>query len=184
MLDAAGSKKLIAGLLTKAKEVRSAFKYSEDERMAPCVIIAAKGGISFVTMQWRNNAEKYSAMLRVSEVAKELDAEAVALISDTRWVKSEDFCRYFNVPLPTKDGMEKFVAEYQRILREHGGEIKKLPRAVWSEAVCVLVKGPGVGPYSIMADYVEGPGDTVQYLPDDHESTEIVEAEIIPAWWS
>lgn len=177
---------LITGMLEVAKNIRAEYKYSEDEKMTPTVIILAKEEHVIIPLHYRNETEKRSMMRVVGVRAKAADAEAVAVASDVRFANSDDLAKYFKMADPREVGTEKFIEEYHRILSRYGGEIKNLPREVWNEAVCCFIKGPTIGIHCKMTYYVEGPDDTVQYTKESSSGdTEDNKAKcgMIPDWW-
>ena len=175
-------------LLRQAKLVRSSYRYSEDEKMAQAAaVITPDGDVSMVPLLWRDNREKYAKMKALCMTAKSVDALAVALISDSRWCDGQKFAAHFKMEPPPPNFGEDFD-EYQRrylqILQRHGGSIKNLPRQLWTDAVTVSLKGPGITPRVFMASYVEGRRDTVEWLPartKDYDQTII---NLLPDWWT
>jgi hypothetical protein len=142
---------------------------------------------------WKNEEEKYRMMATAAEYARRSFCQAIVLISDTRWVTSDAFCKHFNIEPPASGqafDVDAFQKRYLDILRQHDGQMKNLPRHVWHEAVMVAIKGPRCGTHTRMAPYDRGPGDTVHYLPTDEppfghrEGTEYRQhMRLIPEWW-
>jgi hypothetical protein len=181
-------KELLNGWILIAKEDRARHNYSAEEAFVPKVAIIGPNDESFVAVaNWRNEQEKYAMMRAAAETARKMFAQAIMLASDTRWVLFEPFNNYFHVDPPRsmeRADVEAYQRRYLVILREHGGQVKHLPRQLWSEAVMVAIKGPRCGTHSIMAPYDQGPNDTVHYL-----SAEILKRDrreqmnLIPEWW-
>jgi len=178
-------KAMMADLLETAKQNREAYKYSEDEKMVPCAMIYGSEGIAMIALLWRDNKEKYLMAAGVNAKAREMNAKSLSFVTDSRWVKSDDFAKYFKMEPPIPETMEDFVREYHRILRQHGGEIKNLPRAVWQEAVVVFTNGPGIPTQIQMAPYKEGPNDTIEWLPRDREmEAKSGRSDMLTDWWA
>ena len=57
-----------------------------------------------------------------------------------------------------------------------------MPAEWYSEAIVVAAKGPGIGSIMRAAHYEKGANDTVKWLPDPHEPTEIF-FNLLPDWW-
>jgi len=181
-------KGMMAMLLERAKEMRESFGYSGDEKMMPSAFIFGDS-ITIMMLCWRNNREKYLMAAGANLAARKQKAKSLSFVTDSRWVSSEDFAKHFHLPDPqvSKD-VEGFVDTYHRILKEHGGEIKNLPREVWQEAVVVFTNGPGIPLTIQMAPYVEGENDTIKWLEDspskpknndEHRS----KSDLLTDWW-
>jgi hypothetical protein len=187
-MDVVDTRLLMQTLLDRARSIRAQYKYSEDEKMMPCALILRPDGDSVVIpLPFRDSDEKRQMMRVIAEGARKLQAVAVAVVSDTRWVKSEDFCRYFKIDPPTRETISQFKTAYHATLRRYGGHVKNLPREVWHEAVCVMVKGPEIPTDNIMETYIEGPNDTVRFIPTplkDRSEDWRAEADLIPDWWT
>lgn len=173
-------------LLQIAKQVRAGFRYSEDDRMvAMAALILGDGEVRLTPLPWGDQAAKHKRLGEVARTARREGAIAIALISDARWVKSDSFCAYFGLPGVKEMEVEVFKGCYAKILGGYGGEMQRLPRQLWTEAVVVSLKGPGVEPRIRMAGYVEGRRDRVEWLPaverDDAHTR--VEVNMLPDWW-
>jgi len=195
MLDPKKTNDLLNQFLMVAREDRASKPYSQDEAFVPKIAFIGPDDEAIVAaITWRDEAEKYEKMRYAAEAAKITFSQAIMLVSDTRWLRSDDFNEHFKIEGPTKPLNEKHMMEYQdryyAVLRQHGGQIKNLPRHLWSEAVIVAIKGPRCGTHTVMAPYTQGPGDKVQYLPPDKsplakKDTDTWEEQLnlIPAWW-
>jgi hypothetical protein len=178
---------LLDKLMMIAKLDRARFKYSEEEAFMPKVMIIGPNDESCVTpANWRNEQEKYAMMRAATEAARRLFAQAIVVVSDTRWIMSDVFCEHFKVEPPngTREGFDAYQKHYLAILHKHGGEMKNLPRQLWQEAVTVAIKGPRCGAHVRMAPYDCGPGDKVHYLPPEpREGEQRIQMNLIPEWW-
>lgn len=180
-------------LLLIAKDDRAGIPYSKDEGFMPkLMFIGPNDEVAISPAVWKDEADKYAMMARAAEAARLTFTQAIVLVSDTRWLQSDVFCEHFKITPPmssSDDDVKVFQKRYYAILREHGGQIKNLPRQLWNEAVMVAIKGPRCGTHSVMAPYIQGPGDKVQYLPCDKKplnqdgDTFKAQMNLIPEWW-
>jgi hypothetical protein len=186
-LDTLDAAALLHGMMETAKSIRSQHKYSEDEAMMPVCLIVGQGEVMVVATAWKNEDEKWAMMKAVSNVARLHKARIVGLATDTRWIKSDKLCSYYNVPPPEKQNIEDFKKWYMGMLRSVGGSVKGFPREVWSEAVMVAAKGPEIGTVVKLANYTEGPNDTVLFqadIIDDPSRTYEHDLRLLPEWWT
>lgn len=170
-----------------AKKQRSEIPYSKDESFTNTLIVLGPmlEAAAFPVI-WEDNREKYIKMKAWSQAAKDADAHAIALVSDTRWTESNKFGAYFKIPNVKELGLEEYSKRYNEILRKppYNGELKNLPRSLWSEAIVVAVKGPTIKLQTRMARYVEGPRDTIQWLlPEPGHEYKAAGFNLIPDWW-
>jgi hypothetical protein len=171
-------------LLKEAKRTRAAIPYSKEDAMAQAVILIGPHlEIETIPIGWRNEQEKYARMRIISDIAKELFCTAACLVSDTRWVHSDDIGPYLGIPPIAEIGVEAWSKQYGHILKEkYGEEVKNLPRHLWSEAVVVVMKGPRLnGPHFRAARYECGPNDTIRWLPTANEGVQ--HFNLLPDWW-
>jgi hypothetical protein len=181
---------MLKTLLEAAKHMRAALKYSDDEKMVPmAIIISPHKDIQTIPMEFRDEASKRRITREVAQIACDSRAQAVVVICDSRWANSDKLAAHFNMKTIKETGLEAFQEEYHRIIEQYGGEIKNLPREVWSEAVCVAIKGPSIETRALMAAYIEGPGDTVEYdyvsdeSPQQGDGPQTAMMGLIPDWW-
>ena len=177
-------KPMMQMLLDRAKEIRAGYKYSEDEKMMPCAFIFGDE-ITIMMMCWKDEREKYQMAAAANAMARTRKAKALSFVTDSRWVRSDRFALYYDLPI--RQDYEKFRREYHRILKEHGGQMKNLPRQLWEEAVVVFTNGPGIPTVVQMAPYEEGPGDTIRWLPMDTEfqgKDAHYKSDMLTDWWS
>lgn len=178
---------LAAALLWQAKKIRAHYKYSED-RMARCAGIVGQDAqpSTMIPLMWENNHEKDAIFYALALTAKAADARAVFLIMDSRWVESTSFTAHFKIPTVKELGVDGFQDKYMEVMKDYGYSIANLPRHLWTEAVTVILKGPGIAPIMKLASYVKGPNDTVQYTGkqffDGEEWKAVV--NILPDWWT
>jgi hypothetical protein len=183
-LDAAA---LLHGMMETAKSCRALYKYSEDECMMPVCIIVGQDEVIVVGTKWDNAEEKWAMMKIISDTARQHKARIVGFATDTRWVKSDKLCAYYNQPQPELENIEGFKKWYMQLLSTVGGSVKNLPREVWSEAVMVAAKGPEIGTVVKLANYTEGPNDTVLFEPDadaDPAHAYQHDLKLLPDWWT
>lgn len=182
-LDAAA---LLHGMMETAKGCRAMYKYSEDEKMMPVCIIVGQAETMVVGTKWRNEEEKWAMMKIISNTAREHKARIVGFATDTRWVKSDKLCAYYNHPLPELENIEGFKKWYMELLRSVGGSVKNFPRELWDEAVMVAAKGPEIGTIVKMETYIEGPNDTVVFsgTSDDPSQNYRHDLKLLPDWWT
>lgn len=172
-------------LLEAGKQRRASIPYSENEGMEQMLVfVGPHGEIETKAMTWDDDREKWAKMRAVSKVAGELGCAAMAMISDTRWTKSDKFGEYFHLPPISEIGLEKWKDEYHTILKGiYGGSIKNLPRELWTEAVLTIIKGPGIPCQSRMAAYIEGPNDSIQFIETEQMQHDKTMFNLIPDWW-
>lgn len=193
MLDTKTTNDLLNKMLIVAREDRARKPYSQDESFVPKIMFVGPNDETCIApITWRNEDEKYAKMAAAADTARRMCAQAIVLVSDTRWLKSDKFNEHFKIEGPTVPITDRSIREYQSryldILREHGGQMKNLPRHLWSEAVMVAMKGPRCGTHSILAPYTKGPGDKVQYLAPEEPrlgggADWKQRMNLIPAWW-
>jgi hypothetical protein len=180
-------KAMLNKLMLVAREDRASIPYSKDEGFVPKLMLIGPNDETYVTaVGWKNEADKYAMMRAAADVARETFAQAIVLVSDTRWVMSDVFCAHFKIEGPdgSREGFKAYQKRYLDILREHGGQMKNLPRQLWNEAVMVAIKGPRCGTDTLMAPYTQGPGDKVLYLPPKERGEDYRHhLKLIPEWW-
>ncbi len=184
-------KEMLNKLLMVARDDRASIPYSHEEGFVPKLIfIGPNDEVSVSPALWSNEADKYALMERAAEGARRTFAQAIVLVSDTRWIESDVFCEHFKINPTTDDGhfdLTKYQEQYLAILRQHGGKMKNLPRQLWREAISVAMKGPRCGTHCVMAPYIQGPGDKVQYIPKPsklgEDDANKYEMRLIPEWW-
>jgi hypothetical protein len=184
---------LLNKLILVARDDRASKPYSSDESFVPKVLlIGPYDETTVIPIGWRNEADKYAKLEIVADAARRTLSQAIVLISDTRWLQSNAFCEHFKIDPPRSTepaDVEEFQKRYLAILSQHDGQIKNLPRHLWSEAVMVAIKGPMCGTHSLLAPYTQGPGDKVRYLPREDQpfrkdsQTWKEKMNIIPDWW-
>jgi hypothetical protein len=172
-------------LLEAAKWRRASIPYSDNEGMEQMLVfVGPQGEIASQTMTWNSEREKYAKMRAVSEVAQKTFTVAIVMISDTRFVRSEKFEKYFHLPPISEVGLEKFQQEYKTILNGiYGGLIRNLPRELWTEAVMTVIKGPLIPCQSRLAAYIEGPNDSIQFIETEDTKGEGTKFNLLPDWW-
>lgn len=173
-------------LLIQAKKTRARFRYSEDEKMCNTVIVIGPQDESAAfPVIWNSDREKEIKMQSFAAAARHTQAQAIALISDTRWLMSDLFTLHFGLPDVAKVGVEEFQKRYLTIMETmFDGQIKNLPRELWNEAVLVAIKGPKIEPQTRMESYNCGPNDSVVFTGDSPQSEMgTMQINIIPDWW-
>jgi predicted SpoU family rRNA methylase len=173
-------------LLIQAKKTRASYRYSEDEKMMNTLIVIGPDDERAVfPVGWRDEREKRIKMDSFAHAARQLQAQAIVLISDTRWTMSDIFALHFGLTSIEESNVEEFRKRYSTILNTmFDGQIKNLPREMWNEAVMVAIKGPGIEPQTRMASYNKGPNDDVVFTGDNpHSEMGRMQINIIPDWW-
>jgi hypothetical protein len=176
---------IIRILLKGARQARESYKYSEDEKMMPMACIYKPLGLTMMALCWKDHKEKYQMAAAANALARREKAICLGFATDSRWVNGAKFAEYYRFDPISKMGADKFQREYHRILAAHGGEVKNLPRELWQEAVAVFANGPDFPLTVVMAHYIEGPNDTVQWIemPDEmpHDG---YKSDLLTDWWS
>ena len=172
-------------LLEAAKRRRASIPYSENEGMEQTIVfVGPTGQVGSVPLTWSDEREKYAKMKAVSQVAKDTFCAAIVMISDTRFVQSEKFEKYFHLAPVSETGFEGFQKEYITILNGiYGGLVKNLPRELWTEAVVVVIKGPLIPARNRMAAYIEGPNDSIQFIETKDMKSDGTKFNLLPDWW-
>lgn len=183
MVDA-DTQAMMTMLLNRAKEIRSGYKYSEDEKMIPTAFVYSDEGLEIIALHWKDNREKYAMAAMANMEARKRKAKSLSFVTDSRWVKSDVFCEYFGLPKPGRGEIKQFQKTYHRILDEHGGEIKNLPRPIWEEAVIVFTNGPGIPLQVKMLPYREGENDTIEWMPVPLEDYDGYKSDMLTDWWN
>jgi hypothetical protein len=179
------TEQMLDRMLELAKTERAHFKYSGDEKFGPtAVVVGSDSSIESFPLNFRDEDEKQKMGRSIATIALGRRAFAVVLISDTRWINSDRLTEHFRMKPVAEIGIEQFRRDYHKILAAHGGQIKNFPRSVWNEAVVVAVKGPTIDTAIRMANYIEGPDDTVEYAYVEDQTPPFGgELELIPDWW-
>jgi hypothetical protein len=180
------TKEMMTTLLDLAKHQRESFKYSGDEQMLPMAFIYGDE-ITIMMLGWKDNKEKYQMAASANMMARTRKAQSLSFVTDSRWINSDAYGKYYNLPAPKEMGVEKFMAHYKRTLAAHGGEMKNLPREIWDEAVVVFTNGPGIPITIQMAPYKEGPNDTIEWMPTHPEwdgPDNKSKSDMLTDWWS
>jgi hypothetical protein len=173
---------LMNHMLSVGKSNRERAGYKDENFLPVANIIGPNGESALAPLRFRDDREKHILMNALSTAARAEGAQAIVIVSDTRFTESPAFGEYFSIPKNTP--VEKFQQDYLRILREgYGGEIKNLPRELWKEAVCVAIKGPLIRSRLKMAYYVEGEGDRVEWVEGDGLKAGDALFHMIPDWW-
>jgi hypothetical protein len=129
---------------------------------------------------YHSRKEKQAMMQAISLTARSFGAVAILLVSDTRYVKCDDFTKRFN--LPEDLSWDEWQQHYVEILDKHfGGEMANLPITLLTDAMVVAIKGPLVETKSYFLPYHEGVGDSVRWDdPDPHHDAQIL---MLEDWW-
>lgn len=178
---------MIAGL-EAAKQVRSSRPYSNDNSVPIITIFPPEGQVKIIGLVYNSNTERAAMRKLVQEEARSRNAEAIMLASDSRWTNTNLIRKAFpHMPDIKECGLEAWKAAYYKLLAVFDGQLRNMPRDAWEEAVTVAMKGPNIAPIILMAKYVEGPSDTIEYLPSEARDGDSEhtggEFEMIPNWW-
>jgi hypothetical protein len=178
-------KELLNGLLLNAKHIRAGIPYSKIDSF-PNVVIMFGPNLEPATLPitWKGEGEKYAKMEAVSKVAGKTFAQAVALISDTRWVDEDRAVKILGIPPSAESGVEAFQDNYKRVVSErYRGYLGNAPRELYKEAVMIAMKGPRIGGIrTLSAPYEEGPKDTIRWTEPPKE-IQTVHFNLLPDWW-
>jgi hypothetical protein len=166
-------------LMNQAKEIRSGYKFSEDEKMTPMAFINANK-LTMVAMCFNDHKEKYQMAAAIKTMARMQKATSLSFVTDGRTVKRREFFEYFNIQ-PDID-YPTYKTLYLKILRDHGGEVKNLPRHLWHDILMVMTNGPEIPLVVQFQSYIEGDNDTVKYTETDliHDS---YKSDLLTDWW-
>jgi len=165
-------------LMDRAKDIRAEYKFSEDEKMMPMALINADE-MTIVAMQWKDNAEKYKMARAIGNMAKMQNAKSLSFVTDGRAAKRKPFAEYFKIP--DDISFESYHALYNQILRDHGGELKCLPRDLWTDILIVMTNGPTVPLIVQTQAYVEGENDTVKFT--EMTTARHMKSDLLTDWW-
>jgi hypothetical protein len=173
------TKALMTRMMDQAKEIRSSYKFSEDEKMMPMAFINADD-LTLVAMSWNDNKEKYQMAAAIKTMARMQNATSLTFVTDGRAVKRKEFYKHFNIPADID--YPNYHALYHKILREHGGEVKNLPRYLWHDILMVMTNGPEIPLTVQIQSYIEGENDTVKYTETDliHDR---YKSDLLTDWW-
>lgn len=145
---------------------------------------------SVLALEWKNNREKAAVMHALAKTAKEFKTQAIVIVNDVRWLKSDSFSAYFKLPKPGEISLEEWQQKYLEILNtRYHGTVANMPPELWSEALVVAIKGPYIKQRSLIEGYREGVGDSIMW--DGHPLEEEFEAKgevttiinVLPEWW-
>jgi hypothetical protein len=174
-------------LLDRAKHNREKYGYRDAGKFTQCaLIIGPKLEQAISPLAWKDEREKRAQMHALSKAAEAVAALAVVLITDTRWSDSDKISDYFKLPPVKEIGIEKWQELYGEVLSRYGGRMENLPRELWTEAVCIIGKGPMIETRLVSAHYREGPLDTVEWVGDEYGSDEgyMHRFDLLPQWWA
>lgn len=171
-----------------AKRSREQARYNIEDVKPRVSLIGPSFQTVRLPLAWQSMDEKYHTMYIAGLLAKVTGAKGVMVMSDSRWLKSEDFCHHFKLSVPrTEEGSKAYYEEYRKILKRYGGEMGNLPRHLWSEAMLVVLKTRTNVRVKTQL-YTRGSGTGVMWLPDqikqDIGSTATYEDRLIPDWWT
>jgi hypothetical protein len=176
---------LLEEFLRIAKQTREKIPFSETDGF-PAAIIFLGPNLEPAShpISWHTEQEKYRKMKAVSEVARQMFCQAVALISDTRWVQEKDAVRVLGIPSIAEVGLEKYLDNYRRVVKErYAGYLGNAPKELFTDAIIVAMKGPRLdGPKQASASYKEGPQDSIRWLGPITEE-KIAHFNLLPDWW-
>jgi hypothetical protein len=174
------AKALTQRMMDQAKDIRSSYKFSEDEKMIPVALINADE-LTIVAMNWNNDKEKYQMAAAIKTMARMQNATSLTFVTDGRTVKNPDFMHYFGIPKDTP--YAAYVSIYHQILRDHGGSVKDLPRQLWHDILMVMTNGPEIPLTVQVQNYIEGENDTVKYV-DRLRNPDRFKSDLLTDWWN
>jgi hypothetical protein len=174
-----------------AKEQREGLRYEEENFKVRMTLVGSAYQVARLPHKpWANNDEKYELMGKIACLAAVLEVKAVMVATDTRFCSLEDFALHYNLPAPGPGNNEMLLREYQRVLREHGGDLCNLPRHLWRESVNVAMKvAPAKGEAAEqelmkMASYTRGSNGRILWLPDTPFKGGRYEMRMLEDWWA
>ena len=173
-------KALMEMLINQAKEIRSSYKFSEDEKMIPMAFINADE-LTIVAMSWKDDEEKYQMAAAIKAMARMKNATSLTFVNDGRTVKQKEFSDHFKIPADID--YPTYHALYHKILRDHGGSLANLPRHLWHDILIVMTNGPEIPLVCQFQSYIEGDNDTVKYI-DNWLKPDAFKSDLLTDWWS
>jgi hypothetical protein len=179
-------RELMNALLLKAKQNRAAIPYSKTDAFPNAVVFLGPNLEPASTpITWRDEREKYAKMEAVSKTARDMFCQAVALISDSRWVEEANAVKVLGIPSREEVGMDKYLENYRRVITErYGGYLGNAPKELFTEAIMIAMKGPRMnGPQVVSAPYDKGPNDSIHWLPALTVSRMTHHFDLLPDWW-
>jgi hypothetical protein len=176
----ADTKALMDMLMNQAKEIRSGYKFSEDEKMMPIAFINADE-LTIIAMHWKDDKEKYKMAATMRVMARMRKAKSLSFVTDSRMLKPQEFQEHFKIPADTPYLL--FRKMYQQILKEHGGSLGHLPRHVWIDCLMVFTNGPEI-PLTLQRQaYIEGENDTVKFIDLPTPKQQLYKSDMLTDWW-
>jgi hypothetical protein len=179
------AREILNVLMLEAKRQRANIPFSRTDSFPQAVVLLGPNlEPASMPVTWHNEDEKYRKMAAVSKTARDMLCQAVALVSDTRWVEEANAVKVLGIPPSLESGIEAFQENYKRVMRERfGGYLGNAPRELYTEAIMVAMKGPRLnGPQVIFAPYDKGPNDSIHWLkPSTDLGTH--HFNLLPDWW-
>jgi hypothetical protein len=179
------ARELMNVLMLEAKRQRANIPYSQTDGFPQAIVfIGPNLEPASVPITWSNENEKWHKMKAVSKTAQDMLCQAVALVSDTRWVEEDRIVKLLGIPPLAEIGLEKFKEMYSHIIGERfGGYLGNAPKELFTEAIMIAMKGPRLnGPQAIFAPYEQGAKDSIRWLPPikEHGTHHF---NLLPDWW-
>lgn len=178
---------MMVALLKIAKEIRAQDGYKGGDEKFPTTALMFVPDLdpSTIPLAWDTNEQKRRIMKALAATARIAGAEAVAIISDTRWTESNRVSEYFNLPTVKQVGFDEFARLYNKLrIERYNGEIKNMPREVWNEALSVIMKGPHLEPQVRTAHYREAPNDGIEWTEEETmKADNRAQFMMLPDWW-
>jgi hypothetical protein len=171
---------LMQHAMAKAKEHRERAGFS-GQFMPLAIVVGPQGAQGLVPTPYKSRAEKRAMMDGLAFAAREQNAAAVIIVSDTRQVDLRKFLVHFNAPNADTATYEECEAFYLKILNEQfGGEMQNVPQELLTDALVVAIKGPFVEERVLSVSYRESVGDTVVFLETQDYGTKVM---MLDDWW-
>jgi hypothetical protein len=175
--------KYVDELLTHAMDTakKNREKYGFSGQFLPVAIaVGPQGEQAISATPYRDLQMKALMMKALAKAAREMNAVAVVLVSDTREVDLPRFEAYHNQP--DEPDWDKRRQRYIETLQSnYGGSMGDIPRELFCDALLVCIKGPLVQTEVRFHYYKEGVGDSIIWgVQRTDYRTEIL---MLDDWW-
>lgn len=152
----------------------------DDEFQMSVKVVGPAGQIASTGLMWRDEAEKHFVMALVAKGCMVLNAQAVIVTSDSRFLDNEVFCKRFNVPRPEVD-FEGFDRERRRVMAGFKNYYGNLPSDCYRDALIVAAKGPSI--CRLMSTAYRWSEGGFVFAKTEEQTKGILQMNLIPTWW-
>jgi hypothetical protein len=165
-----------------AQKIALGIKRGDDFKMR-VKVVDQDGAVGLTPARWHSRDEMHAMMETLSRVCGTISARAAIITSDARFMQVKAFCEHFAIELPTSENIKAWEKKRRSIMRSYDNEMSKLPRPLWSEALMVGVKGPGVEK-GLVSHYRVADDKYVFDPPTFNDDAEMIwSVKMLPAWW-